>query len=233
MRIHCIIHEPFEGIGCIKKWIQLKGHSLSFTLTFNKEAFPKTENFDWLIIMGGGMSVYEDKKYPGLRTEKRFLKKVIKEKKTILGICLGSQFLADALGAKVYPAIEKEIGWFPLTLNKDNWPEQLQSLPQTITVFHWHGDTFDLPDNTVHLASSELTLNQAFLYNDNALALQYHYEVDEEAVKLMIEHADEELSAKGLYIQKKEQIVEGLKYVEENNKIMFQILDYLESKTKA
>lgn len=232
MKIHCIIHESFEGIGCIKDWIALKKHKVSFTLVFNNEKFPNPADIDWLIIMGGGMSVYEEDKYPQLTQEKEFIRKCIDTKKTILGICLGSQFLADSLGAKVYPAKEKEIGWFPVLLYKNNLPVPLKSLPGSLMAFHWHGDTFDIPKNAVGFASSELTPNQGFFYDENILALQYHYEVDEYAVRKMVQNAEKELSEKGRFIQSSEKIIEGIRYVKENNSIMFRMLDYLESKTK-
>jgi GMP synthase (glutamine-hydrolysing) len=155
----------------------------------------------------------------------------IQASKTILGICFGAQLIADVLGARVYPNKEQEIGWFPVTLNIRNLPSELRLLPPEITAFHWHGDTFDLPEGSVLISSSEVTPNQAFLYKKNVLALQYHFEVDERAVKLMIEHAGYGLT-NGQYIQSSEEILHGIDHVESNNKIMYNILNYLEQTTK-
>src|SRR5690606_41801416 len=110
LRIHCLQHVPFEGLGCIADWIKEKNHSLTISRLYLHDKFPETAAFDWLIIMGGPMSVYEEEKYPWLTKEKLFIKKAIDEGKTVTGICLGSQLIATALGAAVYPNGEKEIG---------------------------------------------------------------------------------------------------------------------------
>ncbi|NJK84994.1 MAG: hypothetical protein HC906_02460 [Bacteroidales bacterium] len=130
MNIHCIIHEKYEGIGCIHTWIRNKNHSVTFTKVYDEEPFPDTSQFDWLIIMGGSMSVYEEDKYPVIKIEKEFIGKCIHENKTILGICLGAQFLAAVLGSKVYPGKEREIGWFPILINKENLPLPLRFIPE-------------------------------------------------------------------------------------------------------
>ncbi len=232
MKIQVILHEEFEGLGCIEKWILTKGYALSFTRTFAGDPFPVAGSFDWLIIMGGGMSVYEREKYPFLNDEISFIHSVIQERKTVLGICLGSQLIAHALGSNVYPAAEKEIGWFPVHLNRKNFPAVLKTIPERLLPFHWHGDTFDLPKGAVHLASSKLTPNQAFLYSDNVLALQYHYEVDETAVKRMLDHIPTE-EPNGRYIQSYKQIISGIRHTPANNGIMFKLLDYLERITQG
>jgi GMP synthase-like glutamine amidotransferase len=232
MKIHCIIHERFEGIGCIRDWIVLKRHTVSFTCIYNQEAFPNPESFDFLIIMGGSMSVYREDIFPVLVNEKKFIRECIRLNKTIIGICLGAQLLADILGAKVYRGMEKEIGWFPVNMKKETLPHSLQTLPGSIMAFHWHGDTFNLPEKASLFASSQATPNQGFFFGEKILALQFHYEVNGEALIEMIENAGNELSERRPFIQNPDEIIDGLKYVDENNRIMFEILDFLESKTE-
>jgi GMP synthase-like glutamine amidotransferase len=161
-----------------------------------REAGPtiKTQQFghdiDGLIVMGGPMGVYDEAVYPWLADEKIFIKQIIDQNKPVLGICLGAQLIADVLGAEVRSAGNKEIGFFPIIGN----PEHEFSKPwKTGTVFHWHGDTFGIPDGAVHLASSAATKNQAFLFKDNVLALQFHLETTEESLMSLYENAKDEI----------------------------------------
>lgn len=229
MRLHCILHETFEGPACIKTWTDRKGYPVSYTRTFLSEPYPAINEFDWLIIMGGGMGVNEESAYSWLKPEKEFIGQAVKSGKIILGICFGAQLLAEALGAKVYSAEEQEIGWFPVKLFKENWPVELREIPESMTVFHWHGDTYTLPDSAVLLASSELTKNQAFLYNDKILALQFHFEVDKAAVESMLGNVGKSLR-KSSYVQTAKEIGADTKFINENNRVMFKILDYLNSR---
>ena len=231
MKIHFIFHERFEGPGCIEKWASEKKYQWSVTRTYANGPFPDMQSFDWLIIMGGGMSVYEEEKYAFLKDEKKFIDECVKQGKTILGICLGSQLLADVLGSKVYPAKEKEIGWFPVNIIRENLPPELRTLPEVVIPLHWHGDTFVLPEKSIRLASSEITPNQAFLHKHNVMALQYHYEIDNNALDRMLNHAYND-NDNGPYIQSREQILKGADNIELNNSIMFSILDYLEANTE-
>ncbi|MBN2613053.1 MAG: type 1 glutamine amidotransferase [Bacteroidales bacterium] len=228
MRIHYIMHETFEGLGCIHQWIMQHNHEVTLTRSYLSEPYPPADDIDWLIIMGGGMSTYEEDKHPWLKTEKQFIRRSIDSGKIVLGICLGAQLVADALGAKVYPGTYPEIGWFPVSLNTKNLPRELKHLPQSLTVFHWHGDTFDLPEGAIHLASSEATINQAFIYKEKVLALQFHYEMDEISVKTMLSHAGTHLQ-KSKYVQTAEEIMAGMHFTAENNRIMYNLLDYLQN----
>ncbi len=135
---------------------------------------------DILIIMGGPMGVYEDDKHPYLNNEISLIQKRITAHKPILGICLGAQLIAAALGAKVYPGTQgKEIGWFPLRLHENAQNTPLKHFDGTLTnMFHWHGDTFDLPVGATLLASSEKYAHQAFTYGHHVMALQCHPEVN-------------------------------------------------------
>ncbi|MCK7557005.1 type 1 glutamine amidotransferase [Chitinophaga sedimenti] len=118
MNIHYFQHVPFEGLGCIADWIDRKGHQVSVTRWYAGDAPPPHDQTDWLIIMGGPMGVYDAAQYPWLETEKAYIREAIQQGKRVLGICLGAQLIAAALGAKVYPNREKEIGWFPVHFEK-------------------------------------------------------------------------------------------------------------------
>jgi len=225
LRIHVFQHIFFEGAANIEAWCVEKGHVISSTKFYEDPALPELSDMDWLIIMGGPMSVYEEEKFSWLAAEKQFIKKAIQAGKTIIGICLGAQLLAEILGAKVYQNAYKEIGWFPVALTSEGQQNKLFSnFENQATVFHWHGDTFDLPREAVHLAQSKACKNQAFLYNKKILGLQFHLEMNEQSLKEMLENGASELvSAK--YIQTKNEISQRQNLFATNRKMLFAILD--------
>jgi GMP synthase-like glutamine amidotransferase len=226
MRIHCIRHEPFEGLACIEDWISRNNHKLSSTYTYMEQSFPTECAFDLLIIMGGTASVYDSLHKSWYREEKQFLENCLRQGKKMLGICLGAQILASILGSKVYPGRTKEIGWYPVDFTKA--PKNGMSfLPERINTFHWHGDTFDLPEGAVHLASSAVTPNQGFIYSDHIVALQFHLEMTGASLKKIIRVAGKEILQGGDFVQTSEQIINQQELINSNNSLMFQILDYL------
>ena len=228
LRIHYFQHEPFEGLGCIEQWAIKSGHILSSTKFYENHLLPEISSFDWLIIMGGGMNVYEEDKYPWLRTEKEFIRHSIGSNKIILGICLGSQLIAAALGSKVYPNIEKEIGWFNIYMTDPGKAENLLAgFGSFLKVFHWHGDTFDLPRGAIHLFQSEGCINQAFILNGKVFALQFHLETTLSDLKIMIENGKNELS-KDRFIQTEAEIMSNTNLIAGMNKKLWQILDRIE-----
>jgi GMP synthase-like glutamine amidotransferase len=227
LRIHYLQHVDYEGLGSIEEWISSSGHSLTSTRFYESQVLPATEAFDWLIIMGGGMSVHDEKKYPWLADEKKFIRKSIDAGKTVLGICLGAQLVSAALGAKVYKNIEKEIGWFDIESTCFAKSGKLFfDMGNGIKVFHWHGDTFDLPENAIHLAYSSGCKNQAYLYNKRVLALQFHLEPTLESLNKMIAAGKEELK-KGRYVQTETEILSNKILIEQNKKLLFELLDRL------
>ena len=139
----------------------------------------------------------------------------------VLGICLGSQFIAAALGAKVYPGPIKEIGWHPIDIKNK---EILSFKNNNPTVFHWHGDTFDLPKNAELIASTKEVPHQAYKYK-NAIGLQFHMEQTEETIQQMVTHCKEELEIGGTKIQSEEAILSEKSLFESNKNVMFNLLD--------
>jgi GMP synthase (glutamine-hydrolysing) len=225
MKIHYFQHVPFEGLGNIENWIKSKGHSLSATHFYENAALPKLNEIDWLIVMGGPMGAYEEDIYPWLVIEKKFIERAIESGIKVLGICLGAQLIASVLGAKVYPNAHKEIGWFPLRLTKAGADSYIfEGFPAEFTVFHWHGDTFNLPAGAKHLAASEVCVHQAFLYNKNVLALQFHLDVLKDNIAQWVQSGANEL-IEAPYIQKAGEMLSQDERFAVIEKYMGQVLD--------
>lgn len=154
MKAHYLQHVPFEGLGCIEPWLELNGYDITCTQFYNEGSLPAIESIDLLIIVGGPMSANDTNFYPWLENEKVFIRKAIALEKPILGICLGSQMIASAMGAEIKKNTETEIGWFPIK-RVPNDTRNTFAFPSEASVFHWHGETFDIPPNATHLATSE------------------------------------------------------------------------------
>ncbi len=208
VRIHVLQHVPFEGLGHIDSWIRHRGHRLTLSRLYEESKLPDPAAFDRLVILGGPMNIYEEAAYPWLAEEKALIRATVAAGKSAVGICLGAQLLADALGSRVYAGSHREIGWFPVRLTaagrRSAWSE---GLPAETTVFHWHGDTFDLPSGAVHLFESEACANQAFLCDNRILGLQFHLESTPETVRQLLTHCRDEL-VPGPFIQSGAQIAD-------------------------
>ncbi len=206
MKIHWFQHVPFEGLGAIEDWLLDRGHTLTCTRFHAGETAPATvDGFDWLIVMGGPMNIYQYRDYPWLRAEKRVIRDAVAANKRVLGVCLGAQLIADAMGGKVYQNDEREIGWFPVTAVPEGAGSPF-AFPPAVTVFHWHGDTFSLPPSGVWLARSKGCEHQAFTLGPRVLGLQFHLEMTPEDVKrIAVECADELTPA--TYVQSPDEIV--------------------------
>ena len=222
LRVHSLVHVPAEGIGSIADWIDSRGHARTETEIYCHAALPEIDAFDMLVVMGGPMSVNDEALYPWLGSEKRLIADAISAGKVVLGICLGSQLIASALGAAVGRNRTSEIGWFPIRVDTKTIPV----LEPTMTVFHWHGETFDLPAGALPFASSEACANQGFIYGKATLALQFHFEVTPDLIERMIGSGADELVA-GPYVQSAEEIRRGASRSAANNSIMAALLDYL------
>lgn len=227
MNVHYLQHVPFEGLGSIASWMRMGGHHLSVTRFFQNDLLPGVDKIDWLIVMGGPMGACDDDKFPWLSSEKRFIKEAIREGKTVIGICLGAQLIASVLGARVYPNRFKEIGWFPIKMMDAGKNSSLfDFFPENLEVFHWHGDTFDLPAGAVHIARSEACQNQAFVYAEKVIGLQFHLECTNAGVAQLLENCSEEL-IEGSYIQTPSRILPCDKDFDSLNGVMGKLLDNL------
>jgi len=194
MNIHYLQHVAFEGPGSIATWARRAGHRLTATRFCDGEPLPAVEEIDWVVVMGGPMSVHDEHAYPWLHQEKRFIDSAIGAAKVVLGICLGAQLIAEVLGARVYPNRVKEIGWFPV----ERMPQAAATrvgavVPAHFDAFHWHGETFDVPADAVHLARSAACAHQAFVYRERVVALQFHLETTRAGVEQLSTHCAAEI----------------------------------------
>ena len=227
MRIHYLQHVHFEGLGYIESWLHENRATVSGTRTFEYARFPEPAEFDGLIVLGGPMSVNDVDLYPWLKREIQFIADTIAIGKSVLGICLGAQLIAKALGASVFKNEHKEIGWFPVervVLSRQNLLETL--LPERAEVFHWHGETFELPKGATHLATSKACANQAFLFGNHVMGLQFHLEITQEGVKMLTRHCQSEWVS-GTYIQQTNQLLGNELRFQRIHSLINPILQYL------
>lgn len=191
LRAHALLHDPPEGLAAIAPWLESHGATVTTTRFFADPTLPDPGAVDLVIAMGGPMSVNDEAQLPWLRAEKQFLRDAIGRGTAVLGICLGAQLIASALGQRVYPNAVPEIGWFPVTALPV--PPTAFAFPTSCDVVHWHGETFDLPPGAVHLARSAFCAHQAFQVGRNVMGLQFHLEMTPEAIDRMIAAFGEEL----------------------------------------
>ena len=228
MRIHIIQHVAFEGPGAIAEWAYEGGHSITVTEQFSGGKLPSAAGLDFLVVMGGPMSAGDDAKFPWLAAEKQLIAEALKRQKAILGVCLGAQLLALALGARVYQNREREIGWFPVRSTPQAAASRLFSgLPAEMTVLHWHGDTFDLPPGAVHLAESDFCRNQAFELEGSVLGLQFHLEVQPEGLDRLIANSAAELAVPGPAVQTADRMRAAAHLAQALRPTLYTILDRL------
>lgn len=205
MRAHYLQHVPFEGPGSIEPWLKSAGYEITRTQLFESSNFPALKEIDFLIIMGGPMSVHDEGEFPWLPLEKQFIRDAIDSGTPVIGICLGAQLIASAMGAKVYQNPVKEIGWFPVQ-GIPAVTSLFFSFPASTEVFHWHGETFDLPQGATLIASSTACENQAFQIGDSVIGLQFHLETTPESAEEIVSNCRDEL-VPSQYVQAEKEIV--------------------------
>ncbi|WP_320821303.1 type 1 glutamine amidotransferase [Thalassolituus sp.] len=226
MRAHYLQHVSFEGLGSIESWLINAGYEISNTPLYSSAVFPDIESIDFLVVMGGPMSVNDEAEYPWLAQEKDFIKQAIDLGIPVLGICLGAQLIADTMGGKVFPNTVKEIGWFPITAVNSETSSTFQ-FPKEIDVFHWHGETFSLPEGAVQIAKSRGCENQAFQLGSNVIGLQFHLETTPVSSQAIVTNCRDELVA-GEYIQSEAEILAAAKESYTSiNSLMARVLEYL------
>jgi GMP synthase (glutamine-hydrolysing) len=193
-KIWVIQHHQVENLGNIAEALEGAALAWQYIRTFEGQPVPKDmKGAGGLILMGGPQGVYEADEAPYLKDEMRLIESALKDNRPVLGVCLGSQLLAAALGAKVYKGSRREIGWYPVHLTSEAGNDRLlKGVPEQFTAFHWHGDIFDLPRDSVALASSEISPIQAFRYGDKAYGFLCHLEVTEASVHAMVREFTDE-----------------------------------------
>jgi len=192
MRIHIFQHVPFEGIGSMESWLLQRKAAVTTTRFFAGDDCSKAHNADVLIILGGPMSVHDEAEFPWLVREKAAIALALQRKIPMLGICLGAQLIAHVAGANVYPNPQKEIGWWPIEPAASKLPATGFTF-HPLNVFHWHGETFELPPDSIHLASSAACRNQAFALPNRVIGIQFHLETTRDSARDIITHARHEI----------------------------------------
>jgi len=232
MRAHYLQHVPFEGPGSIDGWLKDAGFEISATRFFERDRLPALKEIDLLVVLGGPMSVNDEGAFPWLCAEKSYLRDAIMLGKAVLGVCLGAQLIACAMGSRVYGNRDREIGWFPIQGTGPHDTGVFQ-FPAATEVFHWHGETFDLPSGAVRLAKSEGCENQAFQLGSNVIALQFHLETTPESATEIVRHCRAELLP-AQYVRSEAEILAAApeKY-RTINTLMGKVLSFLTAKNRA
>lgn len=224
MRILCLRHVPFEGLGAINQWARHREHELMEV--YASREMLVTPQFDMLVVMGGPMGANDDDEHPWLVAERQFIANAVEDGKLVLGICLGAQLLAAALGGRVFRNPEPEIGWYPVTLTDtgrrihvfDGWPE-------TFTAGHWHGDTFVPPRDAPVIAVSQACMRQGFaLEGGRVVGLQFHLEWNENTLMRIVEACKDEL-VESAHVQSEERMLAHPEIMHETKTLLFSLLD--------
>ena len=227
MRILFFQHDPLDGPGALLEWAESREHAVTFCLICKGDPLPSLESFELLVSLGGPMGAYEEEKFPWLMAEKEFLRQAFARGKKILGLCLGCQLLADALGGRAFRHTCKEFGWQPI----ETLPEAKDWFGSDGCIFYafqWHGDTYSLPPGAIQLARNKATEQQAFLLKgpagDQVLGLQFHLEWTEQMAREAISEPDV-APPPSEFVQSPEEILSDLSLYESAKKRFFTLMD--------
>ena len=227
MRVHWLQHAEHEELGCIAPWLASRRYKVRHTalhrMATGDESLPSADDFDWLIVMGGPMNIYEHDRHPWLIAEKAIIRDACVRNKKVLGICLGAQLLADVLGGRVSQNRQQEIGWFGVTLTEEGAGNRFfDGFPRTFQPFHWHGDTFSIPRGSVNLMKSDACVNQAFAAGPDRLGLQFHLEVTHADAQRWLELDAPEPAA---FVQARDEILRDPERFAAQNSLMVRVLE--------
>jgi GMP synthase-like glutamine amidotransferase len=225
MRVTIFHHVPFETAGSIADWLTAHDAAVSEVRMYERHALPDLTRTDLIVVMGGTMGVNDEAHFSWLRAEKVYISDAVTRGVPVLGICLGSQLIASAMGARVYRNSQPEHGWFPVEAAPAN--DGAFQFPARFTTFHSHGDTFDLPRDAVRLARSAACENQAFQIGRRTIGLQFHLESNPESAGAIVEECVGEFAA-GPYVQSADAL-RGAPHstYHESVQLMRDVLDYL------
>ncbi|CAK7057950.1 type 1 glutamine amidotransferase [Citrobacter portucalensis] len=232
MRVHFVIHESFESAGAYLPWAESRGYTITWSRVYAGEAVPaNADDFDMLVVFGGPQSprtTLAECPYFDSQAEQHLINQAIAARKIVVGICLGSQLIGEALGAKVCQSPEKEIGHYPITLTAAGLEHPLFShFGSSLTVGHWHNDMPGLTAETVVLAESAGCPRQIVQYRDRVYGFQCHMEFTADAVEGLIQHSEQELAeAKGKPFIRSVEEMRAHDYREMNQKL-WEFLDKL------
>lgn len=222
MRIHCLQHVPFESPGAIRTWCDTHGHELVMTRLYADEPMPSPSEVDALVVMGGPMGVHDDADHPWMKGEKRLIGALLEAQKRVLGVCLGAQMIAHVSGARVYRNRFQEIGWFPVEATPEGVARL--GLPRAFSAFHWHGDTFHLPDGAVQLARTDGCEQQMFMLGERVIGIQFHLEVTPDDIAAMCAHAGADLP-EGPYVERPEKMKDSSRECASSHRLLEALLD--------
>jgi GMP synthase-like glutamine amidotransferase len=229
MRVHWLQHVPYEGLGHIESWLAARQAAVTCTRMYAGESLPDVATFDLLVILGGPMSVNDEDELPWLAPEKAFIRRAIDAGRGVLGICLGGQLIASALGAKVGPSPEREVGWWPVTkaptAGDGEGPRFL--FPDAVTCLQWHGESFALPPGAILLAQSPGCPHQAMQLGRRVIGVQFHPEATPGWVREVLSRSPGALLP-GRYVMTEADLKADLEaHCHPSNLLVEKILEYL------
>jgi GMP synthase-like glutamine amidotransferase len=206
-------------------WAAERGHAIEGSRLFEGAPPPPVDAYDLLVVMGGPMGVGDTGKYPWMGAEKRCIAEAIEAGRSVVGVCLGAQLIAEVLGARVYRNAHREIGWFPVTPAPGARDDALlDGFPSVFEAFHWHGDRFDIPAGARRLAGSEGCANQVFASGDGVVGLQCHLESTPESVAALIENCADEI-VPGPFVQDADTMRRGVEAIGRMRPLLYGLLD--------
>ena len=239
-KVMVLQHVSFELLGTLHPLLKSAGFRIKYVnFSRNPHSKPNLKHYNALIVLGGPMNLDEIEQYPHLLVELEVIRAALDKGIPILGICLGAQLVAKALGGEVMKNPQKEIGWYDVSLTNAGKQDLLFSvLAEKEKIFQWHGDTFTLPEQAVLLGSSATCTNQAFRYRDNVYGLQFHLEADLDSIErwLSVPIHLEELASVTAYIDPEQIRVDTRKYLQHSlelsNKVFIKFIDLFSTRKK-
>ncbi len=221
MRVQIIQHSAADAPAAILPILDQLGHHVSITRLDRGDAMPEKVDHDVLMMFGGGTSLTSKEPPPWVEPEKNLIRRYVDRDRRVLGVCLGAQLIASALGAKVYRNREPEVGWHQVSkVDGADDTGVASSLPNRLTALHWHQDTFEIPPGATRLFQSPATRNQAFSIGDHVFGFQFHFEANERTVRAFVAISSL-LQKEGRFVQSKEEILRGIEhYLDKQNEYL-------------